>query len=785
MSLRVRGQSAAVVACVVWSIGAHAQESPPQTPASAEAPPPDGSEKGAVPLPPIEVNTPPEKNAAPKKAAKKLPSGPATQALVPGMEARDSAEPESGLRSPSKSFVAKSTIAATKTDTPILEAPQSISVVTREQLDTRNVKTMVEALQYVPGIYTHPGGKDPRFDQYTIRGFDAQGNAAFRDGLKELGSADNFAHFKTETYGLERIDVIRGPSSVLYGQIAPGGLVNAITKRPTKETIREVEGEIGTNDRFQGAFDLSGAVDPTGEFMFRLTGLARDSDAQIAHFSDFVKDDRLFIAPAFTWKPDDNTTFTVLADFQHDDTGNAFVASRFYPTLPLSPLTPITDVKPTRLFTGDPNYDKFEQDQFRIGYQFEHRFNDALKVRQNLRYGEVELDYRYFLGGIQADMPVVFRAPRAIDETSKSFTVDNQFEGKLATGAVKHTVVAGLDYQHFTLDDVTFGGLFSPSLNVNNPVYGLNIPKPATMLSSSTQVAKQTGLYAQDQAKLDNWILTFGGRYDWAHMETLDRLDATNPLSVADDEAFTGRAGLMYLFDFGFAPYASYSESFLPTTGVDKDSNPFAPTTGQQYEAGIKYEPLGTRSRFTLAAFDITQQNVLALDNAQTATESCFPSCRMQIGEVRSRGIEAEASASLAEGLELIATYTLMDIEITKGSVATPTLPSTTGKVPTLSPEQLASIFADYTFHSGPLAGFGFGGGVRYIGETYMDAANTRTNDAYAVVDATLHYDVDANTKWQLNVNNLFNLDEATCTTTGGCQYISPQIVTSSLRYRW
>ena len=145
-------------------------------------------------------------------------------------------------------------------------------------------------LQYVPGIYTHPGGKDPRFDQYQIRGFDAQGNAAFRDGLKELGNADNFTHFKTETYGLERIDVIRGPSSVLYGQIAPGGLVNAISKRPTKETIREVQGKIGTNELFEGAFDLSGAVDPSAEFMFRLTGLVRDSDAQIAHFSDFVKD---------------------------------------------------------------------------------------------------------------------------------------------------------------------------------------------------------------------------------------------------------------------------------------------------------------------------------------------------------------------------------------------------------------------------------------------------------------------------------------------------------------
>ena len=437
----------------------------------------------------------------------------------------------------------------------------------------------------------------------------------------------------------------------------------------------------------------------------------------------------------------------------------------------------VTDVTPTRLFTGDPNYDKFEQEQFRIGYQFEHRFNDALKVRQNLRYGEVDLDYRYLLGGIQANTPVVVRAARAIDESTESFTVDNQIEGKLTTGAVKHTVIAGLDYRHFALDSVTFGGPFNLPLNVNNPVYGLNIPKPTGVLASGTQIAEQTGLYAQDQAKLDNWIVTFGGRYDWATMDSLNRIN--NGLTKSDDEAFTGRAGLMYLFDFGLAPYASYSESFLPTTGTDRNSNPFEPTTGQQYEVGIKYEPLGTRSRFTLAAFDITQQKVLTLDPIQAG--SCAPSCRTQIGEVSSRGIEAEASASLTEGLELIATYTLMDIEVTKSTPQQRNL----GKVPTVTPEEMASIFADYTFHSGPLAGFGFGGGVRYIGETYMDAANTRTNDAYAVADATLRFDFDASTRWQLNVSNLFDYEEATCTTAGGCQYISPQIVTSTVRYRW
>ena len=300
MYLRILGRSAAAVSCLVWTLGAHAQEAspPPTPPPAATATTPES--KGAVPLPTLQVESTAKPKAAKKKAAKKsIASQTDTTAPASVPPPSNNPQSESGLKSPPNSFVAKTSVAGTKTDTPILETPQSISVVTREQLDTRDVKTMVEALQYVPGIYTHPGGKDPRFDQYQIRGFDAQGNGAFRDGLKELGSAANFNHFRTEPYGLERIDVIRGPASVLYGQIAPGGLVNAISKRPTKETIREVQGKIGTNDLFEGAFDLSGAVDSSAEFMFRLTGLVRDADAQIAHFADFVPDDRVFIAPSF------------------------------------------------------------------------------------------------------------------------------------------------------------------------------------------------------------------------------------------------------------------------------------------------------------------------------------------------------------------------------------------------------------------------------------------------------------------------------------------------------
>jgi iron complex outermembrane receptor protein len=429
---------------------------------------------------------------------------------------------------------------------------------------------------------------------------------------------------------------------------------------------------------------------------------------------------------------------------------------------------------------GDPSFNKFEQDQLRAGYQFEHRFTDAVTVRQNLRYGEISLDYRYLTAAnviVPGVTTSLSRVARSIYEKTNTFTVDNQVETKVVTGPIKHTILTGVDYQQFWLDSTTLGGT-APSLIIANPVYGQTVATPTTKLLSTDQNTRQTGAYVQDQAKFGNFVTTLGGRYDWSDVNTLNRLTAKTV--DAADSAFTGRAGLAYVFASGFAPYASYSTSFLPTTGVDYASNPFKPVTGQQYEAGIKYEPPGARSRLTLAAFDLTQQNVLTLDTLHSGPSyACASNCQTQTGEIRSRGFEAELTANPVAGLQLVAAYTLMDIEVTKSNQGN------VGKVPIITPQELASIFADYTFQGGPLAGFGFGGGVRYIGESYKDLANVYKNPGYAVIDAVLHYKLDANTTLQLNASNLFNRDEVTCTTTGGCQYISPRIVTATVKYRW
>lgn len=666
---------------------------------------------------------------------------------------------------PVEGYVATRSAAGSKSDTPIVEIPQSVSVVTSDQMRDRGVQTVVEALQYTPGVTTHPGGKDPRFDQFYIRGFSTQGYGSYRDGLRELGDANNFGYFRTEPYGAERIDVLRGPSSVLYGQNGPGGLIDIISKRPTKETFQEVVGQIGDYERYQGAFDIGGSIDKNSEYQFRLTGLMRDANAQVAYFSDFVKDDRKHIAPAFTWQPTTDTKLTLLTEYQHDLTGNAFPVSTIFTSGGKT-----TGVAAKKLFLGDPNFNEFKHDQYRIGYEFEHRFNDMFMVRQNARYGAVDLDYRYLTGYQVNNAATVSRVSRAVDEKTDSIATDTQLHAKLATGPLEHKVLGGVDYLRFGLDSVFTGGS-APSLNVNTPVYGVSVATPMTILTSTDQKTTQLGTYIQDQIKFQNWLLTLGARYDWAEVDSNNRV--TTVITKTDDEAFTKRIALTYLFDNGIAPYVSYSQSFLPTTGTDFFGNPYKPTKGRQYEGGVKYQPPGTKTLITAAVFDIVQENVLTADTA--VGHSGF---NVQTGEVRSRGFEAQATTTLTENLSLIASYSQQKVEVTQSNNVD------LGKVPVLVPERQASLWADYTLPAGSLGAVGFGSGVRYVGTTYMDLANTIPNDAYTIYDAAFHYEVQG-LRLALNITNIFNKEQALCTTSGGCQWISPRTVMLTARYKW
>ncbi|EIM30179.1 TonB-dependent siderophore receptor [Microvirga lotononidis] len=654
-------------------------------------------------------------------------------------------------------YVATRADVGTKTDTPLVKVPQTINVVTQEQLEDRNVQTLKEALAYTPGVRTNAFGFDNRFDSFSIRGFDVTYTGVYRDGLRELNG--NFSIFKTEPYGLDAISILKGPSSVLYGGGSPGGIVNLVTKRPTEQVIREIEGQVGNHDRYQGQFDLSGPVVNNDNILYRLTGLFRSSNTELLS----VPDDRIYIAPALTFRSDDrNTSLTLLGEYSHFQLGGN---SSFFNE----------NGRITSLESGDPAFGTFVQDQARIGYEFKHRFNDTWSVRQNLRYAHIFADLPYTqIDSITPDRLFATRSTGLVTDRLNSFAVDNQAQANFQTGTVDHTLLMGLDYTYVNVNDrIGFGA--APNLDLNTLNYGQQpIFRPTYNFRNLTTEQSQTGIYVQDQLEWNRFILTLGGRHDWL----ISKNRAFNGLgedSEQSDKQFSGRVGLGYLFDSGIAPYVSYSTSFAPTVGASVNGTPFKPTEGEQVEAGVKYKPSDLNLSASAAVFRIIQSNVLTTDPNNI-------NFQVQEGEVRSQGLELEATTGLPNGLNLTVAYTYLDLEITQGDNA--------GNVPSSIPAHQFAIWGDYTFQDGAAEGLELGLGLRYSGTSYGDSQNTFENDARLFVDALVSYDLSKlnpslkGAEARLNVKNLFDKREPVCES-GYCYLDEGRQIIGSLRYRF
>jgi iron complex outermembrane receptor protein len=679
---------------------------------------------------------------------------------------------------PVNGYVVTRSASGSKTDTPILEVPQTVNVVTADQIRAQGAQSVSEALRYTAGVRGEVYGGASQFDSYTqIRGFKGD---LFLDGtrLPDGAATSDWTTSVIEPYGLERVEVLKGPSSVLYGQSGPGGLVNMVSKRPLATPFREIQLQTGSYGRLQGAFDLSGPIDPQGQFLYRLTGLGRMSETQ----TDFIDDDRIFIAPAFTWRPSADTTLTVMGQYLRERDGKT--SFNYLPSSGTLYPNRVNGRLPWNRYAGEPGFDRFERDQGSIGYAFEHRFNDSLSFSQNLRYTQNDVHLRALNrnGELLADNRTLNRAAFRIDAAARAFTLDNRLEAKFGTGPLSHTALIGLDYRNETSQyDVGRGP--AASIQIFNPVYGAAIADPGINFQRKDAELRQLGFYVQDQIKFDRWIATLSGRYDIADTRTRTHMLTTNALvrSKASDRAFSGRAGLSYVFDNGLAPYVSVSTSFQPTAETDFFGGAFKPLTATQYEAGIKYQPTWINASLTAAVFDIRQQNTPSGD-----PNPAHPFARVQLGEVSVRGFDIEARAQLSEGLGLIASYAFLDHEITKSSVATDIgkrLPST--------PMHQGSLWADYTIQGGALAGLGFGGGVRFVGSTY-DTANTVRIPSYTLVDASLSYDLGkafpalSGAKLSVVAKNLFDRYYVSqCGNVPGCTLGSRRSVLATLTYRW
>ncbi len=679
-------------------------------------------------------------------------------------------------------YVATQAPGITKSNVPLIENPQSVTVVTRKQMDAQDVQTLSEALRYTAGVNSEPFGADNRNDYIYIRGFDQSNDGLFLDGLNLLNR--NYGMWHVDPYSLESVEVVRGPSSVLFGQSSPGGLVNQVSKRPTEASIHEVKLEYGNYDRKVGALDIGGKLDDDGRFLGRLTAQVKDGSTQIDH----VDEKSWFIAPALTWNIDEDTSLTILTQVQHERLGSVFQYLPYEGTVKSNPLGRYK----SSLFAGEPDFDHFNRDQESIGYSFDHAFNDVWSFKQNFRYRHLTLDYKTIYGlGYFNPAPTANLAPGDFAQgfrsalTSKTkvtgWALDNQVQAKFNTGAVEHNVTMGGDFQNTTYDIFNQG---SPNGDPNpfdlyNPVYGNWTPSDLQTTNDVVSKVRQLGVYTQDQFKVDKFAFTLGGRVDWARVEQ-DSNGGTGAYATPSnapgsaqrtDRKATYRAGVVYLADNGLAPYYSYSQSFAPNVGLTTDL--MKPTTGQQHEVGIKYQPKGSNSSITLSAFDLRKQDVPTLDPTDPTGQR-----QIQIGEVRSRGIELEAIASISQELNVITNLTYDKVEVTKDT-------NFQGNRPFNVPEKLASVWADYTFQNGAVKGLGFGAGVRYVGSSFGDDANRLDIPGYTLVDAMVHYKLE-NWRVQLNAKNVFNKEYATCQNGEfRCNYGYPRMVSTSVSYDW
>lgn len=662
------------------------------------------------------------------------------------------------------SFVVEQAAAATKSASPIIETPQAISVVDSGFIDTLNVRTIAEALNYTSGVRSQAFGSDTRIEYYQLRGFASQN--FFKDGLVLYNSAV-FLSWTTPVEGIDRLEVLKGPASVLYGGSSAGGLVNIVSKPPTRHTTLKLEAGIDEYGSDYGSVDAGGAVSET--LAVRAVGLIRRGDTQV----ELAEDNRSYGSLALGWTPTAATSLTVRGSLTRDRSNRP---AGFTPYAGF--VTPLADGRkiPIDLFVSDPSIDRYDRDQKEIGYSFETRLGEALRLVSNGRYARIDLVYAGLFGNFTGN-PVLSggryflaRSNSRQDASLDNITTDNRLSATFATGPLNHTLLGGLDYSFSRTRSSQRTGL-APRLDIFDPQYGVVIPALGAAATTRQKLA-QTGVYVQDQIKAGGFVALLSARRDWVDITATT---AAGVLTTGNPARTTYRAGLVHVSASGFAPYANYATSFTPVIGIEPATGlNYRPETGKQWEAGLRYQSkafplLATASLFTIARDGVLTANPVA----------GFPTNQSQLGLQRSRGGEFEVQARPVPALNITAALTAFDIDVRKGVALT------VGKTPTATPEFTASVFVDYTLAEASfLPGFGIGGGVRHVGRSYADVVNTLVVPAATVFDAAVHYETEP-FRVAFNVSNLF--DKAyvgACPSAGTCYAANLRRATISLGYR-
>ncbi|MDF7674203.1 TonB-dependent siderophore receptor [Acetobacteraceae bacterium ESL0709] len=689
---------------------------------------------------------------------------------------------------------------ATKTRTPIIESPQTISIVNRKEIELRAAPTVADALSYVAGVQAEPQGIDSRVDEVSVRGFGAGGfssNNNFIDGLR-LPSGGQWTRTSFDPAALEQIEVLKGPSGALYGQTAPGGVINLVTKKPTRKSEGEffLQGTGFTNLadwQGQALGDVSGALNKDETVLGRVVALVKHGDTQVKD----VSLSRYYFSPSLTWRYGWQSSWTLLAQYQRDQGGSTFQFLPATGTLYRSNGHHIDN----NAFIGESKWNKYDRNQALIGSFLEHHFNRFLTLRNNTRYTYIDTVYRAtVLSGdtlakcppsLAGCIPGATVRRRAVEGRGRSQGVatDTQLEGHVKTAIVRHLLLVGTDYFYTDWNhsrDTVKGSLVQPVYDIFDPA-----PSGSSGFSSNlapqvytATVSQQNGVYFQDQMKVQRLRVTIGGRQDWARDNTLNVL--TNRKYTTNSNKFTWRAGAVYLLPYGMAPYFSYAQSFQPEVSDPSSSRtgqPFKPTTGDQYEAGMRYQ-YGKSIYITFGAYQITQKNMTTPDGEAICGTS---SCLVQTGKGRVRGLELEGRVNLPWDMALIFTGTRSDARITRTNQI-----GQKGNYLPQAPKWMASIFVDQRIHYGFFKGIGIGGGIRYTGDSYGDTANKLSIPDYILFDTFLRYDFSESfprykgLTFSLNMRNIANKRfVATCTAVAACYYGQGRSMTARLEYRW
>lgn len=656
---------------------------------------------------------------------------------------------------------------ASKSATPIAESQQSVSVVTNQQIEDQGAQNLGQALGYTAGVLAEPFGIDPRFDTPYIRGFKAD-NAQYVNGLRQ---GRYFGAIGQELYGMQQIEVLRGPTSALYGAGSPLGVINMVQKRARSTDFGEVGIGYGSHDNSQLFFDVNRVVNE--DLAWRVTGIGRNESTQIEDLTN----DGGYLAGAVRWTPDAATTIDFMANYTKD--------SPMSPTGVPFALTETGDGDYLRdLYTGQKDWDDSDRTMYSVGAEISHELDNGWTLSQGFRYENLDWDYRGTFAVSALPGGIISRGSSDQSEESDTISLDTRLSGEVITGQAVHKLLFGADVRKYDADEssqfaqlvlnpdgspaLDVNGNFiyiTPDLDLNNPDYyqGGRIMAAA---NAGPSKLRQVGFYAQDEIEYGNWRGSLGLRYDWVE-QTGERYGTR---SEYKDNKITGRVGLGYVMANGMAPYVSYSTSFDPQAGQNIEGEALKPTEGKQWEVGVKYQPTAFDGLITAAIYDLRQENVNRYVTAADGTQG-----NQQIGEVKSRGFELEATAEVAEGWNLRGGYAYNDTE----QVA-PEGDAVRGKELADAPHHLASVWLDRDFGNGLRAG----GGIRYIGSRYINDANTAKLDSVTLVDLGGTY-TRGNVETSLNITNL--TDEVYVSACGYsyCSYGEGRTITAKVTYKW